>query len=200
MVGAKVRVCGIDPLGRPAETGIETDNRLTYLAGFPLARRPTKTGGLPCGELPRDRVVSLFFVTEPHHERTFAYAATSEQPQPDRVSRRSRSGNPTTCECQFTRARLILTAKLADHVLIGRVVLEGNEKPAAKAVIIHDALVSNADDNGKFRIEGLVSGKLELHASAMTARPPPPPSASRSIFPKHQGKLNTPSGCPVVWC
>ena len=60
----------------------------------------------------------------------------------------------------------VLTAKAANHVLVGRIVSEADGKPVAKAIILRGGFQTRADENGRFRIEGLVSGKLELHASA----------------------------------
>ena len=73
-----------------------------------------------------------------------------------------------------------LTAKTADHVLIGRVVYEADGKPAAKAIILQGAS-NQADVNGRFRIDGLVAGKLELHAAAGNESEAAPPDVSIEI-------------------
>jgi RNA polymerase sigma factor (sigma-70 family) len=166
VAGAKVRVFGIDPLGRLNENGLGNDNRLNLnWSGFPLGVTTNREGRFTLPGLSRDKTVSLF-VTEPRHERIFAYAATSDQAQPDLVSRTTRAGKSEENRMPIHTGEIVLTAKVADHVLSGRVVLEADGKAAAKAVVIHNGMVSKADEDGRFRIERLVAGTIELHASS----------------------------------
>ena len=89
-----------------------------------------------------------------------AFAATTDLPQPDVVL-------PTTPQTRMPihTGEFTLTTRVTDHVLVGRVVGEADGKPAAGAQILHNGIAITADENGRFRIEGLVAGKLELHAS-----------------------------------
>ena len=165
VVGAKVQVFGIDPLGRPDENGLGTVNRLNLSwSAFPLGATTNADGRFNVASLPRDRVISLV-ITAPRHERLFAFAATSEQPQPDFVSHATRNGKPEELRMPVYTGDFTLTAKVADHVLIGQVVRDADGKPAAKAQVIHQGDTIRADENGRFRIEGLVAGKLELNAA-----------------------------------
>jgi protocatechuate 3,4-dioxygenase beta subunit len=158
VVGAKVQVFGIDPLGRPDEYGLGTDNRLNLSwSAFPLNAMTNEDGRFAIGGLSRDKVVTLI-VTQPRHERLFVLAATTDLPQPDAVFSRTTENRMPVHTGEFT-----LTAKVADHVLSGMVVREADGKPAAGAQVIHGGTVINTDQNGRFQIEGLVAGKLELH-------------------------------------
>ena len=58
-----------------------------------------------------------------------------------------------------------LTAKVADHVLEWPGHLRGRRKTGRRRYVIYNGSVIKADENGRFRIDGLVAGKLELHAS-----------------------------------
>jgi RNA polymerase sigma factor (sigma-70 family) len=187
--GAKARVFGIDPLGRPDENGLGTDNRLNLMwSGFPLSAMTDQEGRFSVRGLPGDKIASLF-VTEPRHERIFAYAATSDQPQPDLVSRRNRGGKSDEIRTPIHTGDFTLTAKPADHVLSGRVVVDADGKAVAKAVVIHDGMVINADLEGRFRIEGLVAGKLELHATSADAQSEACPAGIQIEIPETQREI-----------
>ena len=122
VVGAKIKVFGVDPLGRPDETGLGTDNRLNLIwASFPLGVTTGADGRFTIRGLPRDRIVSLY-VIEQRHERVFAYAATTDVAQPDVVSGTVRAGKPDEIRTPIHTGEFALTAKVADHVLSGRVV------------------------------------------------------------------------------
>ena len=60
VVGAKVQVFGIDPLGRPDENGLGTVNRLNLSwSAFPLGATTNADGRFNVAGLPRDKVISL---------------------------------------------------------------------------------------------------------------------------------------------
>ena len=63
-----------------------------------------------------------------------------------------------------TPCAFMLTTKLAEHVLTGRVVFESDGKPAARTWLWLNQIDGRADENGRFRLEGLAAGKLDLHA------------------------------------
>ena len=87
-------------------------------------------------------------------------------PQPDIVSQFSRGTKDEPVRWPIHTGDFVLTSKAANHVLVGRVVSEADGKPVAKALILRGGFQSRADENGRFRFGGLVSGNLELHASA----------------------------------
>jgi RNA polymerase sigma factor (sigma-70 family) len=166
IAGAKVRVSGIDPLGRLNENGLGTENRLNLSwSAFPLGATTDADGRYTIGGLTRDKIVTII-VTEPGHERLYKFAATTDVPQPDIVSQFSRGTKGEPVRWPIRTGDFVLTAKTANHVLVGRVVSEADGKPVAQARILRGGFWSRADENGRFRIDGLVSGNLELHASA----------------------------------
>jgi uncharacterized GH25 family protein len=159
-----VKVHGIDPLDRPDANGLGTDNRLNLIwSAFPLGATTDADGRFTIPGLPRDRVVTLI-VTHAEHERLAVYAATTDQPQPDAVSRTFRSGQAIEHRQPVFSATFTLTAKPTNHVLTGRVVYEADGKPADGATVLHHSRPVKADPDGRYRIEGLAAGPLELHA------------------------------------
>lgn len=164
VAGAKVKVFGIDPLGRPDEYGMGTDNRLNLTcSAFPLGAKTGADGRFTIRGLPGEQVATLV-VTEPRHERLVAFAATTTVPQPDLVSHDVRAGKPAETRQPVHTGEFTLTARTADHVLSGRVVYEADGKPASGARVWQSWKDVKADEDGRFRIEGLTSGPLELHA------------------------------------
>ncbi len=128
--GAKVKVSGIDPLGQPVDNGLGTENRLNLSwSGFPLAAQTDHDGRFLIPGLPRDRIVTLI-VTGPGHERLVAFAATTDAPQPENVSRLFRSGKTEETRQPVHTGDFTLKAKRTDHVLLGRVLFEADGQPA----------------------------------------------------------------------
>ena len=117
--------------------------------------------------LPRDHVMSLI-VTHPGHERLIAFAATTEVPQPDDIQRTFRFGQMEELRRPVHKQAFTLTAKRTDHVLTGRIVFEADGKPAAGARVVcqGNAIHVVADEEGRYRIEGIASGPLDLHVIA----------------------------------
>ena len=168
--GAKAKVFGIDRLGVPVDNGLRTQNRLNLIwAAFPLSATTGADGRFTIRGVPREKLATVV-VTEPRHERLVAYAATTENPQPENIHSVLRSTG-------FT-----LTAKLTDHVLNGRVVFEADGKPAAGRDLIRDGSVYKADDHGRFRIDGLVAG--ELDAAPSQDGPDAAPRVARAKYPR----------------
>ena len=161
VLGAKVKVVGVGPLGRLDVYGNRPDNELNLSwSTFPLRAIADRDGRFTVRGLPREKMVTLT-VNEPRHEMVYSLAATTDLPQPDVVL----STNPKETRMPIHTGEFTLTAKVADHVLTGRVIREADGKPAARAQLIHNGIAIQADENGRYRIEGLVAGKLELHAS-----------------------------------
>jgi protocatechuate 3,4-dioxygenase beta subunit len=166
VAGAKVKVFGIDPLDRPVDNGLGTDNRLNLIwSAFPLGAKTDADGRFAIHGLPRDRIVTLI-VTDAQHERLAAFAATTDAAQPDNVSRTFRSGQAMEHRQPVYSNTFTLTARPTNHVLTGRVVYEADGKPAAGATLLHRSKIMKADEEGRYRIEGLTAGPLELHAIA----------------------------------
>lgn len=162
VAGAKVRVFGVDPLGMPLDNGLGTENRLNLIwSGF-LSAKTDADGRFTIRGLPRDRLVSLV-VTEPRHERLVAYTATTDAPQQDGVIPSFRNGQAEETRHPVLTGPFTLTAKTADHVLTGRVSF-ADGKPAPGARVFRNWVDVTTDENGRFRIEGLSAGKIELHA------------------------------------
>ena len=163
IAGAKVRVTGIDPLGSKLN---ENGNGLNLSgSAFPLGATTNDDGRFTIHGLTRDKIIT-FWVDKPGHEQLFEYAATTDVPQPDFVSQIRHGGKVETWRTTIHTGEFVLTSRPTNHVLIGRVVYEADGKPAAKAHVIHNGGTTEADENGRFRVDGLVSAKLELHASA----------------------------------
>lgn len=164
--GAKVKVVSVDPTGRPIGNGLATENRLNLLwSSVPLGATTDADGRFTVAGLPADRVVTLV-VTEPGHERLYAFAATTETPQPDDVSRTFRDGQAEEERRPVHTGTFTLTARRTDHVLTGRVLRETDGKPAAGARVFHAWTdTGKVGDDGVYRIEGLTSGAAEVHAS-----------------------------------
>ncbi len=157
VVGAKIKVLGIDPLDGPLDNGLGTINRFNLMySAFPLGAATDRDGRFTIRGMPRDRVATLV-VNESRHQDLFAMAATTDTPQPEKALDGTRWRVYTG---DFT-----LTVKRADHVLNGRIVAEPDGKPAAGAHIMVNGSRLKADENGRFRIDHLVTGKLELHAT-----------------------------------
>ena len=166
VAGARVKVNGIDRLVQPDVNGVGTRDRLNLnWSAFPLGSVTDADGRFAIGGLPRDRIASLI-VREPGHERVFAYAATTDEPQADAVGRTYQSGKTIETRRPVYTGEFTLTAKPTDHTLVGRVVFEADGKPAPKARVLSGLTNLVTDEDGKFRIEGIPAGKLELHAMA----------------------------------
>ncbi len=167
VVGAGVKVVGIDPLGRPIGNGLGTGDRLNLgWSSIPLGSKTDAEGRFTVLGLPRDRVASLN-ISEPRHERVYALAATTDAPQPDDVSTTYQSGKAIEGRRPVHTGEFTLTAATIDHVLTGRVVFEADGKPAAKASVWISKKMApvTADEGGRFAIEGLPAGQVEVHAT-----------------------------------
>ena len=75
----------------------------------------------------------MLIVYEPRHEQLFAFAATTDGPQPDSVLKVLPRPQARNRAMEIHTGEFILTAKPADHVLVGRVVYEADGKPAASS-------------------------------------------------------------------
>jgi RNA polymerase sigma factor (sigma-70 family) len=202
VVGAKVQVFGIDPLGRPDENSLGTENRLNLnWSAFPLGATTGNDGRFTIRGLAGDKIATLI-ITEPGHERLFAFAATTEVPQPDFVSRLYRGRQNEPVRYQIRTGEFVLTAKPANHVLIGRIINEADGTPVANARVIHHGFDIEADANGRFRIDGLVSGELELHARAPGPQSEVAPLAAAIEIPETpleiERTLNLPRGLVIT--
>ena len=171
---------GIGPIDGSDAYGNRRDDELNLnWSGLPLGATTDRDGRFTIRGLPREKLASLA-VDEPRHETVFALAATTDVPQPDLVSSTARNETRQPIHTgQFT-----LTAKVADHILVGRVVLEADGKPVARARVIYNGIEIAADQNGRFRIEALVSGTLELHVSQATAESDAAPLAFQVEIPE----------------
>ena len=179
VVGAKIKVVGISPLGKPDVYGNSPENNLILAwSTFPLGATTDRDGRFTVLGLPREKLASLA-VIESRHEMVNAFAATTDLPQVDFVLPTTPATRMPVYTGEFT-----LTAKVADHVLTGQVIREADGKPAARAQIIHRGAVINADENGRFQIEGLVAGKVELHASANRSDTGAAPVAAQIEIPE----------------
>ena len=173
VVGAKIKVHGIDPLGRPLGNGLQTENRLNLIwSAFPLGATTDADGRFTIAGIPPEHVATLI-VTEPRHERLAVYAATTDKPQPENVATYYYSGQPREVREPVYSGELTLTAKSANHVLKGRVVFEVDGKPAAGGYVIYNGSNITVDENGLFRIDGLAAGKIELHAHQFSSNAAP---------------------------
>ncbi len=162
--GAKISIHGIDPLGRPVGNGLQTENRLNLIwSAFPLGKTTDADGRFTVAGIPPDQVATLV-VTESRHERLFVLAATTDTPQPENVQTYYQSGQPREVRQPVYSGELTLTAKPANHVLKGRVIFEADGKPAAGAYVLYHGSNFKTDENGRFRIDGLAAGKIELQA------------------------------------
>jgi RNA polymerase sigma factor (sigma-70 family) len=165
VAGAKISIHGIDPLGRPVGNGLQTENRLNLIwSAFPLGTTTDADGRFTVARIPPDQVATLV-VTESRHERLAVFVATTEKPQPENVATYYPYGQPREVRDPVYTGELLLTAKLANHVLKGRVIIEADGKPAAGAYVLYHGSSFKTDENGRFRIDGLVAGKIELQAS-----------------------------------
>ncbi len=171
--GAKIKIHGIDPLGRPLGNGLQTENRLNLIwSAFPLGATTDADGRFIVAGIPPEHVATLI-VTESRHERLAVYAATTDKPQPENVATYYYSGQPREVREPVYSGELTLTAKPANHVLKGRVVFESDGKPAAGGYVNYNGSNITVDDNGLFRIEGLAAGKIELHAHHFSSNAAP---------------------------
>jgi beta-lactamase regulating signal transducer with metallopeptidase domain/protocatechuate 3,4-dioxygenase beta subunit len=154
VVGAKVKVYGIDPLGRPAGFHAGTDGGLNLSgSSLPLGATTDADGRFTIRGLPREKVVSLGIIS-PAHQRMAALTATTDAPQPAQGSRPVYTGD-------FT-----LTAKRTDHVLTGRIVFEADGKPAVGARVMRYYSDVIAGQDGRYRIEGVTFGPFRVVAMA----------------------------------
>ena len=193
VVGAKIKVHGIDPLGRPLDNGLRTENRLNLIwAAFPLGATTDADGRFTIAGIPPEHVATLI-VTEPRHQRLAVFAATTEKPQPENVTTYYHSGQPREVRQPVYSGELTLTAKPTNHVLKGRVIFEDNGKPAAGADVLYNGSDVKVDENGLFRIEGLAAGKIELQANQFSSNAAP--VSRRSRYPRHPRKSSARSRC-----
>ncbi len=173
VAGAKIKVHGIDPLGRPLGNGLQTENRLNLIwSAFPLGATTDADGRFTIAGIPPEQVATLI-VTEPRHERLSVFAATTDKPQPENVWTYYQSGQPREVREPVYSGELTLTAKAANHVLKGRVIFEADGKPATGAYVGYNGSNIKADANGSFRIDGLAAGKIELHANQFSSNAAP---------------------------
>ena len=95
---------------------------------FRSRRQPTPAAGSTSEAYHAIGMVTLS-VTESRHERIFAYAATSDQSQPDLVSKLPPAAGSAEVREPVHTGAFTLTTKLAEHVLTGRVVFESDGSP-----------------------------------------------------------------------
>ncbi len=156
VAAAKIKVLGIDPIDGPIDVGLGTEGRFNLMySRFPLGAATDRDGRFTVRGMPRD-TNAMLVVNEPRHQELYARAATTDKPQPARFS------NGT--QVQIYTGDFTLTAKRADHVLKGRIVVDVDRKPAAGAQVMVNDVRLKTDADGRFRADGLVDGKLEVHA------------------------------------
>ena len=106
-------------------------------------------------------------VTEPGHERLVAFAATTDAPQPENVSRLFRSGKAEETRQPVHTGDFTLKAKRTDHVLIWPRRLRGRRQAGHRSAgVAPMAERARSSKDGRYRIEGIPSGPLEVHAIA----------------------------------
>ena len=160
VAGAKVAAVVIVDPDQKIDDGIRSDDRLNLMWSDFLTTKTSPDGRFEVRGLPLGKVAALV-VTETRHERLIACAA-AESPAEANANRAPNvfeNGSMKILHGDFT-----LTTRVADHVLRGRVVFESDDKPAPKASFIHGWEVEKLDADGRFRLEGLVAGKTDLHA------------------------------------
>ena len=174
IAGARVKVFGIDRLGLVDANGLGTDGHLNLLwTSIPLATISGPDGTFTLRGLPRD-IVATLVITGSRHERTVIHAATTNEPQPEITHRMHIQDQTVTTKERVHGADFTVTLKATDHRLIGRVVFAATGKPAAGAELsIGHRLVARADTDGKFQVETLAAGEIELHVIAWKTDAPP---------------------------
>ncbi len=163
IAGARIKVFGVYPLGhldaRAEDEPVHLD--LTW-SSIPLVTSSGADGAFTLRGLPRE-IQTCLVITDPHHERTLLYAATTRQPQPD-VSDypgQSRADRNRVYPEDFT-----LTLKSSDHRLVGRALLEASGEPAAGTRVTWKHGDCTADGDGRFVLENLPAGDIDLHLAA----------------------------------
>jgi hypothetical protein len=168
IAGARIKVSGIDRLGAVDVGGLGTEGRLNLLwSSIPLVATSDSDGRFTLGGLPRAMTASLI-ITDARHERKVVFAATTREPQPE-VSQRTiqPGGAQNVTSTPVFPEEFTVTLKSTDHRLRGRVVFAATGKPAAGAwVSVGHLRAAETDANGKFQVENLSAGEIDLHIMA----------------------------------
>jgi hypothetical protein len=205
IAGARIKVFAVYPLGylNPRLHDDPAHLDLTW-SSIPLLAMTGADGTFTLGGLPRE-VQTCLVITEPHHERKVTYAATTSRPQPEV------SGNPGQPRIERDRVYtedFTLILKSTDHRLVGRAVLETTGRPAARTEVrLNHRGKLTADADGKFLLENLPAGEIELRlvAPMMDAAPVDAKAGDRVDVPSfrlRRGKpvaivVRDPDGRPV---
>jgi RNA polymerase sigma factor (sigma-70 family) len=167
VAGARIKVSGIDRLGHLDPGGLGTDGRLNLLwSSVPLVATSDAGGKFTLRGPPRAIVASLI-ITDSRHERKVIHAATTKESQPQVTHTTYFHGQPTTEHIPVLTEEFTVTLKPTDHRLAGRVVFAATGKPAPGAqVSVRQRHVAKTDAEGRFLVENLAAGEIELHIIA----------------------------------
>ncbi len=187
IAGARVKVFGVYPLGDlDARAEAEPTHLDLTWSSIPLAASSGADGTFTLRGLPRD-IQARLVITDPHHERTLLYAATTRQLQPavpDYPGQSKADRNRVYPE-EFT-----LTLKSSDHRLVGHAVLEAGGRPASGTHVSWKHGECIADRDGRFVLENLPAGEVELQLARAGARRGPARDARHGLGNEHHPRAN----------
>jgi RNA polymerase sigma factor (sigma-70 family) len=162
IAGARIKVFGVYPLGYldPRDLDEPGHMDLTW-SSIPLVAKSAADGTFTVRGLPRE-IQTCLVITEAHHEREVVYAATTSRPQPEISGRIFNQGQARTEIDPVYTDGFTITLKATDHRLVGRVLLEATGGPAGGTTVRWKRGQVVADAQGRFLLENLSAGDMEL--------------------------------------
>jgi RNA polymerase sigma factor (sigma-70 family) len=167
IAGAAVRVSEIALLSaRVRDSGTSEERLDLNWSSVPIESTTDEEGRYEISHLPPERRISVVVTAEGHRQEYFL-AATTDRPVPDLEDTTYHSGRTIVANVPVRTGAIDVELRPTDHRLLGRLVAEGSGDPVVGAMVLNGwERVGKTDADGRFTIEELSAGTIELHAKA----------------------------------
>jgi len=177
VAGARVKVVSLGERNS-RENWYEPSLQLDWSSAAPAATTGSD-GHFSIRGLPRNSLARLV-ASDARHESQAFFAATVDENQPDLIRRSWRAYHWEREPVKVHTGEFAITLRTLDHSLRGRINFEDDGRPASGAEIyLRQSLIGlesqfssryrrlgSTDIQGRFRLDNLPSGKLDLHIQA----------------------------------
>ncbi len=165
--GARIRAIEIAETSAGIREFGSSDHRLDLgWSSVPVDARTSNDGRFVLAGLPPDRRITLHLRADGYQWKT-VYASTTAQQLPDLVDTTFHFSRRETTKHPIHTGDFVVQMKATDHRLQGTLVFEETGEPAAGTqVLVGYTPKGKTDSNGRFLIEDLAAGTIQLHAYA----------------------------------